>query len=178
MTFRGNPNVVNRTDAQDVGGKKTHTSDVELFGNISNKSPSLTFNIPNVKYTRLIETSNGLTVQDGSGSQLAQIFAAGTTETNSCITTLSVTKGKVGGQKISTGVVINWGTTTHSAAAVTVTFSKPFSGTNYAVTAVLQTDTASTVERYCPIVYSKTTTGCTIWIKGTDGNISWNAIGY
>lgn len=97
---------------------------------------------------------------------------------NSIVTTVNKSKAANGYFQLGNGMIINWGTQTHSSAAINVTFAKAFTSTNYAVTAILNTSSASTTERYCPIVYSKSKTGCTIWIKGTEGNISWHAIGY
>ena len=113
---------------------------------------------------------------DSSGN--CYVKAPASDVNGSVVTTVNKSKAANGYFQLGNGLIINWGTQTHSSAAVTVTFAKAFTSTNYAVTAILNTTSASTTERYCPIVYSKSKTGCTIWIKGTEGNISWHAIGY
>lgn len=176
MSFRGNPNVVNKTDAQDVAGVKTFNNDT-VFYQDGDYSPNVVIR-NKWGQTRIVETTSGLTLYEGTSTA----FAALTVKASSSASTAICNKGRnytatTSYQKLGTGTGYNWGTVAHSTAAVTITFGTPFANTNYSVTAVLQTDAASTVERYCPIVYSKSKTGCTIWIKGTDGNISWQAIG-
>ncbi|MBO6290585.1 MAG: hypothetical protein J6N45_09760 [Alphaproteobacteria bacterium] len=117
----------------------------------------------------------GLTANTGNWNT---ITAENSATVNHVVTTAAIKKAAIGCFKYGNGNILNWGTSSHGSAAITVTFATPFSSTNYAVTAILNTTSASTTERYCPIVYSKTTTNCVIWIKGTDGNISWQATGY
>lgn len=208
MSFRGNPNVVNLTDNQTISGTKGFNNSLMQYTDYDSQDPStdnfgvmkvfrdkngeeigiqnlemhnntLMYHIDARKYVGGVwYGSSVLSANFDLTNNTAYATAPASDIDGSIVTTISKKKAATGYFKLGNGLIVQWGTSSHGTAAITVTFATPFTSTNYAVTAILQTAAASTTERYCPIAYSKTTTNCIIWIKGTDGNISWQATGY
>jgi hypothetical protein len=184
--------VVHKAGSETISGEKTFSVSPQVptatAGDSSSNAASTEFvtTVASSLQTQVNTKANASDVvtlagaQTISGQKTFSSVAYGTASdaNGSIVTTVNKSKAANGYFQLGNGMIINWGTQKHSSAAITITFAKAFTSTNYAVTAILNTSSSSTTERYCPIVYSKTTTNCVIWIKGTDGNISWHAIGY
>ena len=165
--------VVKLTGDQTITGLKTFTSNVQIQSADGTQNPYLMFHVPGVRYTRLIETSSGLEVQDGGGSSLDRLYAGASDVVNTVVTTVAKSKGNIGYFQLGNGLIINWGTL---SSGKTITFSRAF--TNADSYALVFNNNATT-DGYGrgDKIESKSSTSATV--NGLCENpIRWLAIGY
>lgn len=95
---------------------------------------------------------------------------------NSVVTTTAISKGANGYVKLGNGLIIQWGTSTSTSDYKTVTFSIPFSNTNYKLTAIQTSGASNTSDVY---VLNKNTTWCQLseYAQKTMA-YDWIAVGY
>lgn len=170
-------NVVHKAGDETITGKKTHNAEIEMQSTDGTQSPVLKFHIPNVRYTRLIETSNGLEVQEGGGSSLDRLYAGASDANNTVITTVNKSKSSNGYLQLGNGIIIQWGfyENTGSQANKTLNLNKAFSNTNYKITMTQKYDSSST---YDANAYIKAKTTTTVTFRCPSGGVEWIAIGY
>lgn len=103
MSFRGNPNVVNLTDAQTISGVKTFSADTTISGKLS--------------------------ARNGGNS----ITAAAKEDNTFVVTTAGKSKAASGYYKLGNGLIIQWGRFTNTNNTFTVTLPTPFTANNYSI---------------------------------------------
>lgn len=106
MSFRGNPNVVNLTDYQDITGYKNFAgTGVNIAGKLT-----------------ATNTTNDIKAADNQNN-------------NYVVTTTAKNKAKNGYYKFGNGLIIQWCEFTYASGtgSVTITFPTPFTSTNYAL---------------------------------------------
>ena len=172
--------VVHKTGYETISGEKTTTAKIEMRSTNGSTSPVLLFHIPNVRYSRLIETSEGLTVQEGDGTTLDRLYAGSSDEINTVITTVAKSKAQNGYFKLGNGLIIQFGLVTNmSNSKAHVNFPIPFTAVPQVVTT---SDKDGVSDGYNSYVSDVSITGFNAFNKefGTNVNcwVHWIAIGY
>lgn len=175
MGFKGNTNVVNMTDDQNIGGVKAFNNDV-VIENTSDFSPNFILVAHNSgRQSRLVETSNGLSIYEGTGGYLDELYAGASDTNNTVVTTTGKNKAKNGYFKLGNGLIVQWGEYSGNADS-TITFATPFSNTNYSIS-ITNSSSAGTLKSG-PSIKIQYTTNVTVKIDTSISGVYWIAIGY
>lgn len=172
--------VVHKTGDEIISGNKIITEQIEMQSTNGSTSPVLLFHIPNVRYSRLIETSNGLTVQEGGGTFLDRLYAGSSDEINTVVTTVAKSKTQNGYFKLGNGLIIQFGLVTNmNNNKAWVNFPTPFTAVPQVVTT---SDKDGVNDGYNSYVSGISITGFNAFNKeyGTSVNcwVHWIAVGY
>ena len=169
--------VVHLAGNETITGEKTTTAKIEMRSSDGSTSPVILFHIPNVRYSRLIETSDGLTVQEGGGSSLDRLYAGASDANNTVITTVNKSKSSNGYLQLGNGIIIQWGfyENTGSQANKTLNLNKAFSNTNYKISLTQNYNSSSTYEANA---YIRAKTMTSVDFRCPSGGVEWIAIGY
>lgn len=153
-------------------GTGTNDADAVNKAQMDNASTSLQTQIDTKANTSDVVNLTG--TQTISGQKTFSTVAYGTASdaSNSILTTIAKTKAAKGGFKLGNGMIVNWGTISDSGG--TVTYSIPFSGTNYGIS-MTRISANGTNDNDAITAVTSTNFSATIY---QGGGAHWVAIGY
>lgn len=170
--------VVHKTGNETISGEKITTAKIEMQSTNGSTSPVLLFHIPNVRYSRLIETSDGLTVQEGGGTTLDRLYAGSSDAVNTVVTTVNKSKSTNGYFKLGNGLIIQWGSSNVGTnTATTINLPTPFTSTNYKVVSGISTNSEGDRTQNWIRITDMTTTTFKL-TKRDSSTLHWIAVGY